>query len=50
MQANRAEQVQLDGRVSRTPRACLYVDESRSPGWLYIGVLVVRDEEADELQ
>lgn len=50
MEANEGAQVQLDGRLSKPSRACLYVDESQSPGWLYVGVLVVRDEDADELQ
>ena len=45
-----SSQIRLDGRLSRSPTACLYVDESHSPGWLYIGVLAVLDAEADQLQ
>src|SRR5262245_41050121 len=42
--------VRLDGTEIRSPRACLYIDESKSPGWLYIGVLAVLDAQADQLQ
>jgi hypothetical protein len=49
MDGDRSRQIRLDGTSSRAPRACLYVDESRSPGWLYVGVLVVPDHDAEEL-
>jgi hypothetical protein len=44
-----AVQPNLSGTRAPTPRGCLYVDESRAPGWLYIGVLAVPDRDAGAL-
>lgn len=45
----RTSQPTLAGRSVARPRGCLYVDETYSRGWLYIGVLALSDEHADEL-
>src|SRR6266511_2983819 len=39
----------LDGRRGPVPKGCLYVDESYSKQWQYIGVLAVPDRDAKAL-
>jgi hypothetical protein len=43
------QQPNLDGRYAQVPTGCLYIDESYSDHWQYIGVLVVPDNESDAL-
>jgi hypothetical protein len=45
----RVRQPNLRGRQPRAPRGCLYVDESASPGWFYVGILAVAADDASEL-